>query len=78
MRPENACFYISTAKKLGKMGADSFQIVKILVPEGEEIEKYKLTKEAALELKKLNEKYKDYGLMHIQIQSKLDYMYYDR
>ena len=78
MRPENAGFYISTAKKLGKMGADSFQIVKILVPEGEEIEKYKLTKEAALELKKLNEKYKDYGLMHIQIPSKLDYMYYDR
>ena len=78
MRPENVGEYISTAKKLGSIGADSFQIVKILVPTGEEIEKYKLTDDAILELKKLNKEYKEYGLMHIQIPNKLDYMYYDR
>ena len=78
MRPENVGEYIKTAKRLGEIGADSFQIVKILVPEGEEIEKYKLNKEAVLELKQLNENYKKYGLMHIQVPGKLDYMYYDR
>ncbi|MEI3530184.1 MAG: radical SAM protein [Bacilli bacterium] len=78
MRPENVGEYIKTAKKLGEIGADSFQIVKILVPEGEEIEKYKLNDEAVLELKRLNKEYKKYGLMHIQVPSKLDYMYYDR
>ena len=78
MRPENVGEYINTAKKLGSIGADSFQIVKILVPTGEEIEKYKLTDDAILELEKLNKEYKDYGLMHIQIPNKLDYMYYDR
>lgn len=78
MRPENVGEYINTAKKLGSIGADSFQIVKILVPAGEEIEKYKLTDDAILELEKLNKEYKDYGLMHIQIPNKLDYMYYDR
>ena len=78
MRPENVEEYIKTAKRLGEIGADSFQIVKILVPEGEEIEKYKLNQEAILELKRLNENYKKYGLMHIQVPNKLDYMYYDR
>lgn len=78
MRPENEGQYITTAKKIGKIGVDSFQIVKILVPEGEEIEKYKLSEKAILELKKLNKEYKKYGLMHIQIPNKLDYMYYDR
>lgn len=78
MRPENIGEYINTAKKLGEIGADSFQIVKILVPIGEEIEKYKLDKQAIEELTILNTQYKKYGLMHIQIPNKLDYMYYDR
>lgn len=78
MRPENIGEYITTAKKLGSIGADSFQIVKILVPSGEDIEKYRLDTNAIVELTKLNEEYKKYGLMHIQIPNKLDYMYYDR
>lgn len=78
MRPENVGEYIKTAKRLGEIGADSFQIVKILVPEGEEIEKYKLSEDAIFELSQLNKDYKKYGLMHIQVPNKLDYMYYDR
>ena len=78
MRPENIGEYINTAKRLGEIGADSFQIVKILVPEGEAIEKYKLDEKAVTELNELNIEYKKYGLMHIQIPNKLDYMYYDR
>lgn len=78
MRPENAGEYINTAKRLGELGADSFQIVKILVPEGENVEEYKLSEKSISELTELNENYKKFGLMHIQIPNKLDYMYYDR
>ena len=78
MRPENEGGYIKTAKRLGKMGADSFQVVKILVPLEEEIEKYKLTNKTIKELKELYENYEKYGLMHIQVPHNLDYMYYDR
>ena len=78
MRPENEGGYIKTAKKLGKMGADSFQIVKILIPMGDKIEKYKLTKETIKELTDLHDNYEQYGLMHIQVPHNLDYMYYDR
>lgn len=78
MRPENEGGYIKTAKRLGKMGADSFQIVKILIPIGDKIEKYKLTKETISELNKLHTNYEEYGLMHIQVPHNLDYIYYDR
>lgn len=78
MRPENENSYIDTAKRLGKIGADSFQIVKILIPIGEEIEKYKLTDNTIKELSVLKSKYKDYGLLHVQVPHDLDYIYYDR
>ena len=78
MRPENEGGYIETAKRLGKMGADSFQIVKILIPLGDEIEKYKLSKKTIKELTDLRENYEEYGLMHIQIPHDLDFEYYDR
>lgn len=78
MRPENEGSYIDTAKKLGEIGADSFQIVKILIPEGEDITTYKLTDKTVAELKELKETYKNYGLMHVQIPHDLDYIYYDR
>lgn len=78
MRPENEGGYIKTAKRLGKMGADSFQVVKILIPLGDKIEKYKLTKETIKELMDLRENYEQYGLMHIQVPHNLDYIYYDR
>ncbi len=78
IRPENEGNYIKTAKKLGKIGADSFQIVKILVPLGKNIENYSLSKDSILELKKLHKNYDKYGLMHIQVPHDLDYMYYDR
>lgn len=78
MRPENENSYIDTAKRLGSMGADSFQIVKILIPMGEEIEKYKLSDNTIDELSKLRKEYKNYGLLHVQIPHDLDYIYYDR
>ena len=78
MRPENEGSYIDAAKTLGKIGADSFQIVKILVPEGEDINSYKLSDKTVKELTKLKTTYKNYGLMHVQISHDLDYMYYDR
>lgn len=78
MRPENEGDYITTAKRLSEMGADSFQIVKILVPMGENVEEYALTNNTIEELSLLRENYRDYGLMHIQIPHDLDYMYYDR
>lgn len=78
MRPENEGSYISTAKKLGEIGADSFQIVKILVPIGEKIEKYPITENVANELIDLKKNYDKYNLLHIQIPRDLDYIYYDR
>lgn len=78
MRPENEGSYIDTARHLGKMGADSFQIVKILIPVGEDIEKYKLSKNTVDELKELKENYSKYGLLHVQVPHDLDYIYYDR
>lgn len=78
MRPENEGSYISTAKKLGEIGADSFQIVKILVPIGERLEEYPLSDNTAKELTKLKEDYNQYGLIHVQIPRDLDYIYYDR
>ena len=78
MRPENEGGYIKTAKRLGEIGADSFQIVKILIPMGDRIDKYKLTDKTIKELKDLHENYEEYGLMHIQVPHNLDYIYYDR
>lgn len=78
MRPENEGSYLDTAKKLGKIGIDSFQIVKILIPIGEKINKYKLSDKTVEELYKLKENYKDYGLLHVQVPHELDFMYYDR
>ncbi len=78
MRPENEGSYIKTAEKLGQIGADSFQIVKILIPLGEEIEKYKLSDSTIKELNLLKENYKSMGLMHVQIPHDLDFEYYDR
>jgi len=78
MRPENEGGYITTAKRLGEMGADSFQIVKILIPMGDKIEKYKLCKGTIEELENLHDNYEEYGLMHVQVPHDLDYIYYDR
>ena len=78
LRPENEGSYMKTAKELIKAGADSFQIVKILIPIGDKIEKYKLSKQTITELTELRKNYKDIGLLHIQIPHDLDYMYYDR
>ncbi len=78
MRPENEGSYIETAERLGKIGADTFQIVKILIPLGEKVESYPLSENTVNELKMLKEEYSKYGLLHIQIPRDLDYIYYDR
>ena len=74
MRPENEGSYLSAAKALGKIGVDSFQIVKILIPLGEDINNYKLSTKTVKELKELDENYQKYNLMHVQ----LPFIYYDR
>lgn len=78
MRPENEGSYIDTAKVLGEIGADSFQIVKILIPMGDDYTKYKLSTNTQEELKFLKKNYQNFGLMHVQIPHDLDYIYYDR
>jgi len=78
MRPENEGSYIETAKRLGDMGVDSFQIVKILIPMGEKIDRFKLTEKTTKEIEELKIDYKDYGLLHVQVPHDLDFMYYDR
>lgn len=78
MRPENEGSYYETAKTLGEIGADSFQVVKILIPMGDDYTRYKLTDDTVAELTDLKKNYKDLGLMHIQIPHDLDYIYYDR
>ena len=78
MRPENEGSYLEAAKAMGEIGVDSFQIVKILIPMGDDISKYKLSDKTIQELNTLREHYKDYHLMHVQIPFDLDYIYYDR
>lgn len=78
MRPENAGSYLTCAKELSKIGVDSFQIVKILIPIGDDITKYKLSDKTVEELTSLKRNYVDMGLMHVQVPSSLDYTYYDR
>lgn len=78
MRPENEGSYMKTAKTLGRIGMDSFQIVKILIPIGEKIENYPLSNNTIKELKELKENYEQYGLIHVQIPRDLDYIYYNR
>jgi len=78
MRPENAGSYLTAAKELVKIGVDSFQVVKILIPIGDDITKYKLSDKTIEELTFLRENYESMGLMHVQIPGSLDYTYYDR
>jgi len=78
MRPENEGSYIETAKRLGTLGVDSFQIVKILIPMGEQVDHYILTDATINEIEKLKTNHKEYGLIHVQVPHDLDYMYYDR
>jgi len=78
MRPENEGSYLNAAKELAAAGADSFQIVKILIPIGDKIEKYKLTELTINELNELKQNYSNIGLLHVQIPHDLDYIYYDR
>lgn len=76
MRPESSGGYMSTAKKLKTIGADSFQVVQILVPEGSNYRDYPISEDCKKELQELRTN--SIGLMHIQIPSKLDYVYYER
>ncbi len=76
MRPESDGGYLETAKKLKELGADSFQVVQILVPEGSNYKDYPISDMCRRELQELNKN--NIGLMHIQIPGKLDYVYYER
>ena len=76
MRPESDGGYLETAKKLKELGADSFQVVQILVPEGSNYKDYPISKSCKQELIELNKN--TIGLMHVQTPANLDYVYYDR
>ncbi len=76
MRPESEGGYLDTAKRLKELGADSFQVVQILVPEGSNYKDYPISENCKEELIELEKNSID--LMHIQTPSNLDYVYYDR
>lgn len=78
IRKENEGDYFNTAKRLKNAGADCFQIVKILIPIGENIGDYGLSKSTVEELSQIHSSQNEFGKMSIQIPQKLDYMYYDR
>ncbi len=78
MRPENEGWYNKTALRIGELGADSFQIVKILVPIGYNVQDFPLSNETIYELQEVKRKKGDGKLMHVQVPQKLDYMYYSR
>ena len=78
MRKKNNGHYLELADKLGKIGIDSFQIVKVLTDNQEIILKNYLDEETRQEIKKIEKNYKKYGLIHLQVPDVLDKLYIDR
>ncbi|MFH1590827.1 MAG: radical SAM protein [archaeon] len=78
MRPENEGLYHETAKRLHDAGADSFQVVKILVPTGHDVSEYPISEESASEIRDLPEFKFNGDLLHLQVPPKLDFIYYGR
>ena len=78
MRRNNNGHYLSLAKRLGKIGIDSFQIVKVLTDNYDIILKNYLDEETRNEIKELLKVYKNYGLKHLQVPDILDKLYTDR
>ena len=78
MRRNNNGHYLSLGKKLGNMGVDSFQIVKVLTDNYDIILKNYLDDTTRKEIKELLKKYKELGLKHLQVPDILDKLYVDR
>ncbi len=76
LRHENEGGYLKTAKFLGKIGADSFQIVKILVPSDTNLHDNCISEKTKEELLSINKQ--STKLMHVQVPPILDYLYYGR
>lgn len=77
-RPENEGGYLTVAKKLKEIGADSFQVVKIVIPDGENVKDYPITEATKKEIEILKNLPKEERLLNVQIPNKLDYIYYAR
>ena len=78
MRRNNNGHYLSLAKKLGSMGVDSFQIVKVLTDNYDIILKNYLDDNTRKEINELLDHYKELGLKHLQVPDILDKLYIDR
>lgn len=78
LRPENGEHYKEIVERLVAAGVDAFQIVKILVPMGDNLERYIVPDSLKFELRDLNDTYQELGLKYCQIPSRIDYYYYDR
>lgn len=78
IRSKNYGKYIPFVKKIGEIGVDSLQIVKILTPEKDKISSSVLDEDLSNELIEIKQNYQKYGLKHIQIPIKLDKIYNDR
>ena len=78
MRKKNNGHYLELADRLGKMGIDSFQIVKVLTDNQEIVLKNYLDDETRKEVKTIEKNYKKYGLIHLQVPDILDKLYLDR
>lgn len=78
IRQKNEGHYLELSKKLGKIGVDSFQMVKVLSDNIEDKKDIELSERTQADLILLNEEYKKLGLKHIQTPKLLDKLYVNR
>lgn len=78
IRKKNEGHYIELTEKLGKMGVNSFQMVKVLTDHIEDKKDIELSEKTQEDLIKISECYRDLGLQHIQTPKLLDKLYIDR
>lgn len=78
IRQKNEGNYLKLAKKLGELGVDSFQMVKVLTDNIEEKRDIELSEKTKKDLITLDKKYKEMGLKHIQMPKLLDKLYINR
>lgn len=78
IRQKNEGHYLKLAKKMGKIGVDSFQMVKVLTDDIEDKKDIELSERTKKDLITLNKRYKEIGLKHVQLPKLLDKLYINR
>lgn len=78
IRSKNEGHYIDLSKKLGKMGVDSFQMVKVLTDHIEDKKDIELSEKTQQDLIEISKCYESLGLKHIQTPKLLDKLYVNR